>query len=474
MAAHVLGHVGQVSEDELKMRAFRGDPGRAPWSARKGSSTTTTAICAANPGMQRVEVDSAGNPVPSNLLPTAPIAGHSLKVTLDLGLQRESEKALLQGIENARAGGKPAKAGAFVAMDPRTGQVLAMGSYPTFDPNRFAKPLTQREYDQLIGNGGSSGPLDNRAVNGAYPTGSTFKPITAMAALEAGILSPNEGLGAGQCIEVSTEKFCNAGLADFGAVGLVEALKVSSDTYFFEVGERANPHGAIIQAMAHKLGVGQPTGIDLPSELEGVVPDSKWRAKQNAAEEACRRRTHKASCGIVSETRPWSVGDNMHLAVGQGDLLTNPLQMAVAYSTMANAFTQRRRREGRHPAPRHGDRRKQRRPRAEPERAAQQAGAPELLRPQPRDGRHPRGRQPAGRHLRRRLVRLEPVALPRLREDGHGRTLRAGRPVLVHGLHRRPGPPDRDRGHRGTGRLRRRNGCPDHKADGVAVVSASR
>jgi len=337
MAAHVLGHVDLITEPELKMRSFRGVP-PGTVVGQEGIEYYYDSYLRGKPGIQRVEVDSAGNPVPSNLETTAPIAGHSLKVTLDLGLQREGEKALLQGIENARAGGKPAQAGAFVAMDPRTGQVLAMGSYPTFDPNRFAKPLTQREYAQLIGSGSASGPLDNRAVNGAYPTGSTFKPITAMAALEAGILSPGEGLGAGQCIEVSTEKFCNAGLADFGSVGLVEALKVSSDTYFFEVGERANPHGAIIQAMAHKLGVGQPTGIDLPSELEGVVPDAAWRARQNAAEEACRRRTRKPSCGIVSETRPWSVGDDMHLAVGQGDLLTNPLQMAVAYSTLANAY----------------------------------------------------------------------------------------------------------------------------------------
>ena len=159
-----------------------------------------------------------------------------------------------------------------------------------------------------------------------------------MGALEAGVINPSEDLGGGQCISVSTEQFCNAGKADYGAVGLVEALKVSSDTYFFEVGELANSHGNVIQNMAHELGVGQQTGIDLPSEIEGVVPDSAWRAKVNALELACERRTHRSSCGYVSEVRPWSVGDNMHLAVGQGDLLTSPLQMAVAYSTLANAF----------------------------------------------------------------------------------------------------------------------------------------
>jgi penicillin-binding protein 2 len=113
---------------------------------------------------------------------------------------------------------------------------------------------------------------------------------------------------------------------------------VSSDTYFFEVGERSNSHGDVIQRMAHRLGVGQQTGVDLPSELEGVVPDAAWRAKQNRIELECEHKRHVHSCGIVSEVRPWSVGDDMHLAVGQGDLLTDPLQMAVAYSTLANAY----------------------------------------------------------------------------------------------------------------------------------------
>ncbi len=342
MAAQVLGYVGQVSEAELKLTPFRGVK-QGTVVGQEGLEYYYDRYLRGEPGVQRVEVDAAGYPVPSSLAPTQPVAGHSLKVTLDLGLQREGEKALLEGIENARAGGKPADAGAFVALDPRNGQVLAIGSYPTFNPNKFAKPLTKSEYAALEGYSHGGGeeapaPLTDRAVNGTYPTGSTFKPITAMGALEHGVINPTEGLGGGECISVSTEQFCNAGHADYGAVGLVEALKVSSDTYFFEVGELANSHGNVIQDMAHELGVGEQTGIDLPSEIEGVVPDAAWRAKTNALELACERRTHRSSCGYVSEVRPWSVGDNMHLAVGQGDLLTSPLQMAVAYSTLANAF----------------------------------------------------------------------------------------------------------------------------------------
>ncbi len=337
MAAQVLGYVGDVSPPQLKLKAFRGVQG-GTIVGQEGLEYYYDRYLRGTPGVERVEVNANGYPVPSRLAPTQPKAGHGLQVTLDMGLQKESEKALLEGIDNARANGKPAVAGAFVAMDPRNGEILSLGSYPSFNPNRFAKPLTQPEYEQLEGTGSAAGPLTDRAVNGTYPTGSTFKPITAMAALEGGVITPGEGLGAGQCISVSTEQFCNAGKADYGAVGLVQALKVSSDTYFFEVGERANSFGDVIQNKAHQLGIGQDTGVDLPSEFEGVVPDAAWRKRENQRQIACEHEHPHGGCAIVSEVRPWSVGDDMHLAVGQGDLLTDPLQMAVAYSTLANAY----------------------------------------------------------------------------------------------------------------------------------------
>jgi penicillin-binding protein 2 len=343
MAAQVLGYVGQVSPKELTLPAFRGVK-QGTVVGQEGLEYYYDRYLRGTPGVQRVEVNAQGYPVPSTLAPTAPVAGHTLKVTLDLRLQREGERALLEGMEHARAGGKPAVAGGFVALDPRNGEVLAIGSSPSFDPNKFAKPLTKSEYAALEGKVSTAGgseetpaPLTDRAVNGTYPTGSTFKPIIAMGALQAGVIEPGTGLGGGQCIYVSTEAFCNAGKADYGAVGLVEALKVSSDTYFFETGELANSHGTVLQQMAKELGIGEQTGIDLPSEITGLVPTPAWRAKVAAEELACERRRHVSSCGI-SDGRPWSVGDNMHFAVGQGDLLTSPLQMAVAYSTLANAF----------------------------------------------------------------------------------------------------------------------------------------
>ena len=149
------------------------------------------------------------------------MAGCSLRLTLDLGLQQEGEKALLEGIEQGARRGKPAVAGAFVALDPRNGQVLAIGSQPSFDPNKFAKPLTESEYhaSSQAAARRKAGPLTDRAVNGAYPTGSTFKPITAMAALEGGRHHAERRARGGSCITAGAEQFCNSGQPTSGPWG---------------------------------------------------------------------------------------------------------------------------------------------------------------------------------------------------------------------------------------------------------------
>jgi penicillin-binding protein 2 len=341
MAAQILGYVGQVNETELKSPAFRGVK-QGTIVGQAGLEYYYDHYLRGKPGEKRIAVNAEGQPVPNaKLSPVPPHAGYTLQTTLDLPLQRASEQALLEGEEHARAGGKPAIAGAFVALDPLNGEVLAMGSSPSFDPDKFAKPLTNAEYEQLTApTGDVPGRLTDLADEGEYPTGSTFKPITAMAALEAGVINPSEGLGAGECIVVGAEQFCNSGHTDYGAADLVEALKESSDTYFFTVGELANEHGGdVIQKKAKELGVGEPTGIDLPSEFPGVIPSPAWLKEQNELEYKCQREHHGQPCYIVGEPgAPWTVGYNMDLAVGQGELLTDPLQMAVAYSTLANAY----------------------------------------------------------------------------------------------------------------------------------------
>jgi penicillin-binding protein 2 len=349
MAAQAFGYVSQVTEEEEQPGSplhphFKGvEPGTIV--GQQGLEYQYERYLRGTPGEQPVEVNAENQVQPAKLAETKPKVGYSLRLTLDLALQREGEIALRKGMELAHGLGNPGNGAAFLVMDPGTGGILAMGSYPSFDPNRFTKALGERELKEVeqIGPGTESGipaaPLTDRATEGHYPTGSTFKPITAIASLEAGLLDPSVGMGAGSCIVAAGgQKFCNAGKTEYGALGLVEALKVSSDTYFFEVGEHDNPHGPVIQEMAHKLGIGRPTGIDLPNESEGVLPTPAWRERENRRQAQCEHRHHRSECGYVAEIRPWEPGDNMDLAVGQGDLQTDPLQMAVAYSTLANAF----------------------------------------------------------------------------------------------------------------------------------------
>ncbi len=345
LAAQALGHVGHVSTEELGTKAFAGVP-QDSVVGQSGLKYYYDRYLRGKPGVRRVQVNSEGQAQHATLPETPPTAGYGLRLTINLALQQEGERALREGVGLAQAKGNPGSGAAFVAIDPLNGDIYGMGSYPSYDPNLFAKPLTPAEYAALAGAGANEGidppaPLLDRAAEGQYPTGSTFKPITAMGALEAGVINPTEALGAGSCITAGAEQFCNSGKNNYGALPLVEALKVSSDTYFFTVGEYANEHGGLaIQKMARELGIGKETHIDLPNEIEGVVPDPAWRRKQNELQEKCEHAHSRTAseCHIVSEIKEWTVGDNMHLAVGQGELLTSPLQMAVAYSTLASAY----------------------------------------------------------------------------------------------------------------------------------------
>ncbi len=332
LSSQVLGYVGQVSEPELRRSVFRG--------VKQGSVVGQTGIeyyydryLRGKAGDQKVQVNAAGLPVAANtpIAPVEPVAGYDLKLTIDQGLQREAEAGLAQSI-----GSGTGDAGAFVALDPRNGQVLAMGSSPGYDPNVFARPQTEAQYDQLAGRGGGLAPLFNRAAMGGYPTGSTFKPITAMAALQAGLITPSTTMGGGLCVHIGNLCLHNAGHVDLGDQSLISALKISEDTYFYEVGALANS-GRSIQRMARQLGLGAPTGIDLPEEQTGIVPDAAWRARRDRLQRECEAHRHHNPCQIA-DGRPWTVGDNVNLAVGQGDLEASPLQMAVVYSTLANAL----------------------------------------------------------------------------------------------------------------------------------------
>ncbi|CAB4931195.1 unannotated protein [freshwater metagenome] len=327
-AAQLVGTTGEVSAKELGTDAFRGvRPGTIV--GQEGIERTYDQYLRGTAGVQSITVDAAGRPK-SQRVARAPQSGLSLRTTLDLPLQQSGEKWLARTI----AGGT-GTAGAFVAIDPRNGQILAMGSAPTFDPSVLAAPISQERYDALFGEKASA-PRLNRAIAGFYPSGSIFKPITAFAALDKQLITPSTKVNDEGFITIADRDFTNPKKEAYGPIALPRALQVSSDVFFYRLGARLNAlPGQVLQGWARRLGLGRPTGVDLTGEGAGTVPDRAWRMRVGKAEAACRKRTGKPSCGI-SDMRPWSVGDNVNLAVGQGDVQVSPLQMAVAYSALAN------------------------------------------------------------------------------------------------------------------------------------------
>jgi penicillin-binding protein 2 len=199
-----------------------------------------------------------------------------------------------------------------------------MGSFPTFDPAVFTRPMTQGQVDQLYRDPVLA-PLTNRATESYYPVGSTFKIISGLAALEGGEISLAEPIFDNGSITIGGQRFQNAGAVSFGPVDMVEALKVSSDVYFYTLGLRMWETNQL-QRWSEKLGIGKESGLDIPGETgtESLVPSREWRDQLFAEGET---------------ERPWSAGDNVQLAIGQGDLQTNPLQLAIAYAALANGGT---------------------------------------------------------------------------------------------------------------------------------------
>ena len=340
LASQVLGTVGPVTSAELKQSPFKGLPQNSV-VGQTGLEAFYDRYLRGVDGANQVEVDSLGNLI-RELPQKAPVAGNTLKTSLDLKLEQTGQTSLAQSISGNAPGGA---GGAFVAMDPQNGQVYAMGSLPSYDSNIFTKPIPQSVYDNLV-SPTSSDPLNNRAVDGLYPTGSTFKVITATAALESGVWSLADTYDdTGQyCFAVGGLCLHNAGHVANGVLDLVNAIRVSDDVFFYNLGARLNvdpqghPLGGPLQQWARLFGIGQATGIDLPYESSGNLPDPKWRAQISQVENQYEKK-HHVPCCTIAYPGPWTIGDNVNLAVGQGDVLVTPLQLAVAYSAIANGGT---------------------------------------------------------------------------------------------------------------------------------------
>jgi penicillin-binding protein 2 len=330
IGAHLFGHLGEASKEDLDDPQFEGVE-MGDRIGKAGVEQEYDSVLRGQNGATRVKVDALGN-LKGRLKTEETVQGRQLRLALDLDVQRTGQAAL--------AGGTGL--GAFAVMDIHNGEVLGLGSNPSFDPNLFAEVVRESDYKALTAEDNGA-PLTNRAVAGGYPTGSTFKLITSVAALQSGLITPETVLHDPGSLTVGNVVFQNAGGVAHGSIALRQALTVSSDVFFYQLGRDMDSRGDgnALQRWARRLGLGRETGIDLPEEGPGFVPSKRWRDRQWRKYERCKQRTNPTplelslgECGW--QDRPWSTGDNVNLSVGQGDLAANPLQMAVAYAAIAN------------------------------------------------------------------------------------------------------------------------------------------
>lgn len=298
MAAHSFGYVGEITAAQL---AAAGDEAlrRGHIVGQSGIELSYNRLLMGIDGTRHVVVDSAEREV-DTISEEPPIAGQQLRLTIDADVQAATEAAFSAfGFD-----------GAAVMLDPHSGEVFALVSLPAYDPNLFARGIDGAALDALTRN--DLKPLHNRALQGRYPPGSTFKAAVAVAALEEGAVTPSFTVRCdGGAVHYGRHYRCHA---RHGVVGLEEALERSCNTYFYELGARLDIDA--IHRWATALGLGELSGIDLPYELRGLVPSRTWKLERHG--------------------EPWYPGETISVAIGQGQVAVTPLSLAVMMSTLVN------------------------------------------------------------------------------------------------------------------------------------------
>ncbi len=324
VGAHVFGYVREIDREELEAWRDKGYK-MGDIVGKTGVERVYDEYLHGEPGGQQVEVDADGRPV--KVLPgrRMPVPGHSLKLTLD----REVQEAAVFGLRKAMEAIEkefPTKAAIAVAIDVRTGGVLALASEPSFDPNIFTKETIPPDIWASISDP-TWQPQLNRAIRGVYPPGSTFKMVTATAGLETGTIRPEDTiLDRGVYWRVEPKKCWKAG--GHGVVHLTRAIAVSCNVYFYDLGYRTGIEN--LNKYAALYGLGQPTGIDLyPVEATGLLATPEWKLE------------HYKELGL-SQAEPWQPGETLSAAIGQGFSAFTPLQMANYIATIANGGTRYR------------------------------------------------------------------------------------------------------------------------------------
>lgn len=317
VTGHLTGFLGEVSPEEIQnnKNLKAGD-----LKGRGGLEDYYDELLRGENGQEIIEVDALGYPL-RTLFKLQPRAGQNISLSLHLGLQQTAASALKNVAQSERYTGDLPVRGAVIVSKPQDGQILALYSSPSFDPNLFTQENFEVQRNspspEEILNDTVKTPLLNRAIAAVYPPGSTFKPLVAAAALEEGKINEATLIEDIGIIRLGRFSFPNwlwlkKGTTD-GFLNLVTALKRSNDIFFYKVGERLGLD--LIGSWAAKFGFGHLVGIDLPGEIEGLVPSREWRERQG---------------------RSWFLGDTYHLAIGQGDLLATPLQINTMTAALAN------------------------------------------------------------------------------------------------------------------------------------------
>jgi penicillin-binding protein 2 len=297
LAAHILGYVGEISEQDLEGDVF---PGSKVGSlvGQAGIERAYNALLVGKDGERHVQVDSVGREV-GLMDETESIIGGELQLTIDLDLQAVAEKEL------------EGKVGAIVAMDPRNGEILVMASSPSFDPNAFSPRISAGEWNDLVKD--PDRPMQNRAIQNSYSPGSIFKLIMAEAGLEEGLLDDDPAVVCHGSATYYGRVFHCADKKGHGALHLEQAIARSCNIFFYELGRRLGI--SKISEHARALGLGERTGVDLPGERSGIMPSPEWKMK-------------------TSRTK-WYVGETISVAIGQGAVSTTPLQIVRAVGAIA-------------------------------------------------------------------------------------------------------------------------------------------
>jgi penicillin-binding protein 2 len=342
LAAHILGYVNEISPEQLESDHFKSV--RPAYAAgdivgHAGVEYSYDRFLRGEPRIEKVIVNSSGDVIGSKLAQEER-PGYDLVLAMDSEIQHVTEDALEAGVNAARGAGYGAPGGAAVVMDPNNGDILAMASFPDYDPRILADGITTKEFKTL--NDPEQNAWLDRAIQAQRPPGSTFKVVTAGAAMASGVAGPYDAIECpGSRVYppeggLGSEEFNNWTSKYFGYIGFATSLEISCDTFYYELGwrmeERFGPPESRggdgterFQRYARRTGFDHETGIDLPNEAEGRVPDKKW----------CNA-FRKDNVGCFDG---WLPGFTVNMSIGQGDLIVTPMQMAVAYSAIANGGT---------------------------------------------------------------------------------------------------------------------------------------